>query len=144
MRQRRYAALVVVLALALAASACGPKSIHTAALISDQLSQGLLTAQSAVKAANDVGAMTPDTYLSLQKRFEQVGMVGLAVNQAIRDGNNQQAIVQVTAALQIVNAVLEVDLLKIKPEQRAYVQIALVAVKSTLLAYAAVLGGGGA
>jgi hypothetical protein len=141
MRLRRQSLIGVVIVLAILASSCAAKTFHTAALISDQLSQGLLTAQSAVKAANDVGAMTPDTYLALQKRFEQVGVVGLSINQALRDGNSQKAIVQVSAALQVVNAVLEVDLLKVKPEQRAIISIALVAVKSTLLAYASILGG---
>jgi hypothetical protein len=139
-RTRRFL-VAPLLVLALAAGACGPKTIHTAALISDQFSQGLLTAQTAVKAAHDVAAMSDDAYLMTQKRFEQVAVVGLAVNQAVRDGDNQKAIVQVAAALQVVDAMLAVDLLKIQPAQRQYAQIALVALKSTLLAYAAVLGG---
>ena len=140
MRLRRLSVSLVVV-LALVAGACGQKSIHTSALISDQFSQGLVTAQVAVKAAYDVKAMTPDTYLMLQKRFEQIATVGLSVNQAIRGGDNQKALVQVAAALQVVDTMLAVDLLKVTPEQRQVISIALVAVKSTLLAYAAVLGG---
>lgn len=142
MRLARRSVVPFLIVLALLASACGPKTIHTAALISDQFSQGLVTAQQAVTSAYQLQAMDQDTYRGIQKRFEQVATIGLSINTALRTGNNQAAIVQVTAALGVVDTLIAQDIPKLKPDQRILVSLAVAAVKTSLLAYAGALGGG--
>lgn len=132
---------LVVLLLLPGLVGCGPKSIHTAAVVSEQSSAGLLTAQKVVTTAYQAGAIPQATYLTLQSRFEQIAGIGLAANQALREGNEQGALVQIAAGLKLLEGAIELDVPKISGDNRTLVLIAIQAVRSGLLAYAAALGG---
>lgn len=134
--------LIAVLAFALVVSACGPKTIHTAAVISEQAAGGLVTAQKVITTAYQAGAITEPTYLDIQKRFEQIGNIGLAADQALREGDAKTALVQIAAGLKVVQAMIDLDIPKISESQRVFALIAVQGVRSGLLAYAAAIEGG--
>jgi hypothetical protein len=133
--------LALALVVALAVAGCATHTIHTAAVVSEQAGSGLLAAQRVVTTAYTAGAISEPVYLSLQSRFEQIASIGLAANQALREGNEQRALAQIAAGLKVVEAAILVDIPKISESNRALVLIAVQAVRSGLLAYAAALGG---
>lgn len=137
----KIAPALLVLALLPGLVGCGAKTTHTAAVVSEQAAGGLLTAQKVVTTAYQTGAIPQATYLTLQSRFEQIAGIGIAANQALREGNQQGALLQIAAGLKLLEGAINLDVPKITGDSRVIVLIAIQSVRSGLLAYAAALGG---
>ena len=140
---RRATALALVLAAVMAVTACGAKTFRTAAIITNQYGQALLTAQAVVRDAYRSGASGWEQadYYTIQATFEKLAIVGLGVTDALEAGDKASAIVQVDAALAMLDAFVANDIPKLSESKRTAVLIAVNAVRSVLLAYASALGG---
>ena len=138
---RKSAGALLVVALCLPVTACGPKTIQTAAIINGQFAKALVTAQQVVKTAYQNGAGPQSDYLGVwSPRFEQIGRIGYAATTAIEKGNNQVAIVQVAAALDVVDTLIAVDIPRLSANQQMIVLLAVNTLKGVLLSMASALG----
>lgn len=141
---KRCLTLLGILLLATTLLGCGAKTISTAAVVSHEFSKALLTAQQITTDTYkaDPTVMSQETYFALQKRYEDLARVGLAINAALRDGDKKSAVAQVSAGLDVLDALVANDLPKLKANERLIVMISVAAVRTVLLSYASSLGGG--
>jgi hypothetical protein len=138
--RRRLASVFVILALVLS-SGCGPKVVRTAATLNDQFAKALVTTQSVVKQAYANGAGPQEDYLALwSPNFEKIGRIGYSLTSALEAGANEAAIVQVVAALGVVDTLIAVEIPKLSSNQRTIVLLAVNMLKGVLLSFASALG----
>jgi len=138
--RRRLSAALVALML-IATWGCGPKVIKTAATLNDQFAKALVTTQSVVKQAYTNGAGSMEDYLTVwSPMFEKIGRIGYSMTTALEAGNNASAIVQVVAALAVVDTLIAVEIPKLSANQRTIVLVAVNMLKGVLLTVAGALG----
>ena len=130
-------AFLVLVSLA----ACGPKHVQTTAIFSEQLGMAALTAQKVVTDLHAVGSLPDASYVAWQNQFLRLGLGIKALNQALRAANGQAVLTQVTAMVDLVTALVTVEVPKLKESDRVLVLVVLGSVKSTLLVIAADWGG---
>ena len=133
--------LVLAVALLGSMAACGPKTVATAATISDQFSKALVIAQSGVIDAKASGVISAATSDKVQAVLEKVATAGLAVNQALRSSDSKGALAQVQAAIGAIETCIREDIPRLPEHDKATALIVLSTLKGALVAYAGALGG---
>jgi len=132
--------LVVVIGLMIAL-ACASAPIRKTALLNLELAKGVQRVQVTIEATYKAGEIPQTTYLGFNKAFLKCSVAGLALNQALRESDQQRALLQVSAFVGAIDTLIDTEVIKIPEPARGRIGLALEGLRSVLVAMTATLGG---
>lgn len=137
---KRPAALLGVVLVALLVAACGPQHLRTTAIFSETLGGAALAAQQAVTKLHDQGDLSETDYQAWQVGFLKLGYGIKALNQALRESNEQAVLDQVAALLKLTEDLVTLQIPRLKADQQMLVLVSLEAARTVLLTISAQWG----
>lgn len=130
----------IVIAAALL-PACASAPLRKAAVLNLELAKGVARVQATVESSYRAGEIPAGTYVDFNKAFLKAANAGMALNQAIRESNEQHAFAQVNAFVRMVDALIDTEVVKLPEPARTRVGLSLEGLRSVLIGLTAALGG---
>ena len=145
LRYSRLSMAVIGAALALSlmvvCAGCASAPIRKAGLLNLELAKGVQRVQLTVESAYAAGEIPKATADGFQRAFLKSANTGLALNQALRESNEQAALTQVAAFVGALDTLLDTEVVKLPEPTRGRVALALEALRTVLITLTATLGG---
>jgi hypothetical protein len=120
---------------------CASAALRKTAVLNLELARGVSRVQVTVETAYKAGEIPASTYVAFQQAFLKSANAGLALNQAIRESDERQAMLQVVAFTRAVDTLIDTEVIKIPEPARGRVALALEALRTILITLTATLGG---
>lgn len=130
----RQACAAVVLLLALVfAPACSVSLRKATAIANEELSAATVRLRNHIQAEADAGRLPQAELRTWKSQLGRVADVGILLTKAIVAGDNDDARVQIMAAIKLLDEFLEQDVIRLNADQRMVAMIAIQSVRTSLL-----------
>lgn len=120
---------------------CGPHLIKTAAIVSLETSKAVMALQEKVKEYHDTGIINDAGYQVWKESFVKLSDVGIALDKALREGNDQKVIEQIKAGIGFLDFLIQNGIPKIPQDKQVLIMVLIESARSILVAIAAAHGG---
>ena len=116
---------------------CATHQVKTMAIVSRESAKAVQKVQENVKLLHDSGSISDVDYQVWKDAFIKMSDVGLQLNQALREGNEQNAATQINAALGLLDYLIANGIPKLPTDKQVIVLILIESARGIFVAIAA-------